>query len=208
MNEDRCSVCLQDFDETDQACALPCGHRFHMMCILQAYVYTPACPLCRGSRVEKSEDPPSFQVSIVEGPDVSVQQARIRLQEYRNKLNYFERSNRDARTHRTNYNDSRKRMLEASRLYDTELQRKYRAMLAALNDDEEIKALRDAFVKRRRSFNRYRLIRERHIAAHVGERPPSLQDVYDARPSSNLTTLSGALTSAIALAFSQSGTSQ
>lgn len=45
--EDRCSVCLNDYEELDPIATLGCGHTFHKTCISQWLHVKKNCPLCR-----------------------------------------------------------------------------------------------------------------------------------------------------------------
>ena len=58
----QCPICLDDVCEN--AACLPCGHSFHAMCVLQAYVHNPQCPMCRGSKVDKPEASPPVTLSV------------------------------------------------------------------------------------------------------------------------------------------------
>ena len=43
-----CSICLQSFRDEDVLTRLPCGHRFHLACLLDPCVRTCGdCPYCR-----------------------------------------------------------------------------------------------------------------------------------------------------------------
>ena len=58
MNDDVCHVC---HEERDHTCAsLPCGHAFHICCILEFAQYDVRCPTCRatpaGVAVRKQEN--------------------------------------------------------------------------------------------------------------------------------------------------------
>lgn len=43
----RCSVCLEAFEEGEQLCALPCAHRFHAACVKTWLARKNACPICQ-----------------------------------------------------------------------------------------------------------------------------------------------------------------
>lgn len=42
---DVCAVCLESHDQSSTA--LPCGHRFHCVCMINAFRRQSACPVCR-----------------------------------------------------------------------------------------------------------------------------------------------------------------
>ena len=200
MDSDQaCSVCLQSID--DCCATLPCSHKFHTMCLLQAYSYTPACPLCRGSRVEKPVNSITLEFRVPE-QNASVEEARARAVEYRNRVQHTERSDPRARQHRHNFARSRQRMIETNRAFERRQEELKRELQRTLNADAELRQMRDNFVRARRSFNRYRLIRERYLDDHLGDRPPSLQELYDEQASPNDATVIGeVLSSAIQIAL-------
>ncbi|GMN67812.1 hypothetical protein TIFTF001_036887 [Ficus carica] len=50
INEGNCSVCLEDYIESDVLRLLPdCGHAFHLKCVDPWLRLRPTCPLCRSS---------------------------------------------------------------------------------------------------------------------------------------------------------------
>ena len=48
-----CSICTDEFKESDDVCVIPCGHIFHSTCIKEWGHYKPECPLCKQSIPEK-----------------------------------------------------------------------------------------------------------------------------------------------------------
>ncbi|KAG6538141.1 E3 ubiquitin-protein ligase Iruka-like [Zingiber officinale] len=44
-----CPICLDDFDEMSQVLAMPCGHPFHEVCLMEWLKRSNSCPLCRFS---------------------------------------------------------------------------------------------------------------------------------------------------------------
>ena len=42
-----CPICQSTFDASTRFYALPCGHRFHIVCLLKALQESNACTLCR-----------------------------------------------------------------------------------------------------------------------------------------------------------------
>lgn len=45
--KDVCSICLQEFNFGDDAAKLPCTHFCHYDCILEWFVKSATCPICR-----------------------------------------------------------------------------------------------------------------------------------------------------------------
>ncbi|RDX62594.1 putative E3 ubiquitin-protein ligase RHC1A, partial [Mucuna pruriens] len=45
--EDNCSICLVEFNLGDDAARLPCSHICHYDCILEWFVQSGTCPICR-----------------------------------------------------------------------------------------------------------------------------------------------------------------
>lgn len=49
-NASGCSICLQDYKDTDMLRLLPeCGHFFHLKCVDPWLKLHPTCPICRNS---------------------------------------------------------------------------------------------------------------------------------------------------------------
>ena len=48
---DKCPICLQEYEEGDKCCVLPCKHNFHDECIRTWTNVNRTCPLCRLSLV-------------------------------------------------------------------------------------------------------------------------------------------------------------
>ena len=46
-DKDRCSICLEDFDETKEEYKLSCNHNYHKECIQMWLRTRTTCPLCR-----------------------------------------------------------------------------------------------------------------------------------------------------------------
>ncbi|KAK1592675.1 hypothetical protein Q3G72_028652 [Acer saccharum] len=57
-----CSVCLEDFDQTEISIPatageqVPCGHVFHAACISTWFSICDSCPLCRSRCIISAED--------------------------------------------------------------------------------------------------------------------------------------------------------
>lgn len=47
IKEERCSICLENFEDNDYVLAMPCDHIFHKNCILEWLKISYKCPLCR-----------------------------------------------------------------------------------------------------------------------------------------------------------------
>lgn len=48
-----CSICTDEFKESDDVSVIPCEHVFHSTCIKEWGHYKPECPLCKRSIPEK-----------------------------------------------------------------------------------------------------------------------------------------------------------
>lgn len=44
---DKCSICLDDFEDGSRVTKLPCGHHYHSACIERYFSECPRCPCCR-----------------------------------------------------------------------------------------------------------------------------------------------------------------
>ena len=44
---DKCSICLDDFEEGSRVTKLPCDHYYHTTCIERHFSTSPKCPCCR-----------------------------------------------------------------------------------------------------------------------------------------------------------------
>lgn len=56
-----CCICLENLAHGEKASVLPCGHRFHFLCIRDWVVHTPLCPLCKKSARSASGPRPPHQ---------------------------------------------------------------------------------------------------------------------------------------------------
>lgn len=51
-----CSVCLDVIEKNGDSAKTPCGHRFHLTCLMQSVrAGTLTCPLCRGDIIKPEE---------------------------------------------------------------------------------------------------------------------------------------------------------
>jgi len=66
---DQCSICLEDFAETAGSVShtLPCGHRFHVQCIVQSFRKSNECPNCRDTAGHPRTIPSSVNNIAVNG---------------------------------------------------------------------------------------------------------------------------------------------
>jgi Ring finger domain len=46
-NDGQCSVCLEVFKDIDKARLMPCGHKYHLLCIDKWLMQHTSCPLCK-----------------------------------------------------------------------------------------------------------------------------------------------------------------
>jgi len=54
---ERCTVCLDDYEDGEIVLQLPCSHIFHGHCVPEWFKTQKTCPLCRhGVVIEKNED--------------------------------------------------------------------------------------------------------------------------------------------------------
>ncbi|CAG8531664.1 10560_t:CDS:10 [Ambispora leptoticha] len=54
--EERCSICLTEYEENDKLMSLPCSHDFHNECVVNwLKKHSSSCPICR-QQITKSED--------------------------------------------------------------------------------------------------------------------------------------------------------
>ena len=56
VKETSCSVCLIDYEETDDISIIKCGHFFHTKCIQEWTTYKTNCPVCRKEIKEEDDD--------------------------------------------------------------------------------------------------------------------------------------------------------
>lgn len=66
---DHCSICIEDFAEPNESIShtLPCGHRFHVQCIVQCFRKSNECPNCRDTAGHPRTIPSSVQSIAVNG---------------------------------------------------------------------------------------------------------------------------------------------
>ena len=50
-DDDACPTCLDEWSADNPACPLPCGHAFHLACVLEWSQRASSCPVC-GARVD------------------------------------------------------------------------------------------------------------------------------------------------------------
>jgi hypothetical protein len=53
QNEDRCTICIEDFVEGEQVACVPCFHLFHKDCIEKWLKMKNECPICKGAVVNR-----------------------------------------------------------------------------------------------------------------------------------------------------------
>lgn len=44
---DKCSICLEEYNEGDRVSYLQCSHNYHENCINRSFQLSPRCPICR-----------------------------------------------------------------------------------------------------------------------------------------------------------------
>ena len=60
-----CSICLDDFRESEDVLLLPCRHGFHDKCARPWLRQTPCCPICRSSILNNSTPPNCLHMFIL-----------------------------------------------------------------------------------------------------------------------------------------------
>ena len=61
MNENCCSICLQEYQDNEQTYTLDaCGHKFHTKCIIDWFRMASTCPCCRNNNIENFDNIPAF----------------------------------------------------------------------------------------------------------------------------------------------------
>uniref|UniRef100_A0AC35TYG1 RING-type domain-containing protein n=1 Tax=Rhabditophanes sp. KR3021 TaxID=114890 RepID=A0AC35TYG1_9BILA len=66
--DERCTVCLSEFESGDEIRALPCSHRYHTECIDRWLGINKKCPLCREDIDKNSESNQDTYSTIRVGP--------------------------------------------------------------------------------------------------------------------------------------------
>lgn len=47
--QEECCICLEEFNPGDSVYCIPCGHCFHVHCLLEWKQRRPTCPICETS---------------------------------------------------------------------------------------------------------------------------------------------------------------
>ena len=56
INPNKCLICTEVFKEGDEAIKIQCNHCFHSKCILEWFVFSNYCPICRFVLEEEKKD--------------------------------------------------------------------------------------------------------------------------------------------------------
>ncbi len=67
--EDRCTVCLSEYQVEERVRTLQCAHIFHMECIDRWLILNKKCPICR---VEVDRGCPTAQRTVAQSPEVMI----------------------------------------------------------------------------------------------------------------------------------------
>ena len=61
IEEETCSICLNEFGEDEQChCLDECNHKFHTKCIINWFRKASTCPMCRDNTVDEINHIPAF----------------------------------------------------------------------------------------------------------------------------------------------------
>lgn len=170
--DDICAVCLENV--SDNSAVLPCGHKFHSMCIIKSYLFTSACPVCRGSTISapqtnRIEEVGRLAFNISLPMSTEVQQPN--LDEYRNRVSRLERVDELAKKNRMRMAATKRRVMQITEELSDLLKDHHETLKQNIRNDESVNELKSLLNKTRRSFNRYKRIRETYILEKLGDRP-------------------------------------
>jgi hypothetical protein len=170
-DEDICTVCLEVVN--DNAAVLPCRHKFHSMCVIKSYLFNSSCPTCRGSSVS----PPNsrieeigrlaFNISL----PINVERQQSSLDDYRNRVNRLERVDEVAKKNRMQMTATKRQVMQITEELSDLIRAHHETLKENIRNDESVNEVKSLLTKTRRSFNRYKRIREKYIVENIGERP-------------------------------------
>ena len=70
-----CSICLDIIESGSDTAKTPCGHRFHLTCLLKSvHAGTWTCPLCRGDMIQLDEPSEPEDDLVLENVNVDHQE--------------------------------------------------------------------------------------------------------------------------------------
>ena len=177
---DICMICLDGCacDSEGGMTRLPCTHAFHTMCILTAYTYTPSCPVCRGSRIEKESAGASDERTLltIQTTDMTswndeMIQWRRSNRRYRNLLNRLEKRDECAIRYRCNYERSRTASSACEAAYESVYMKKHEELLHLLCNDQQVIEARKSMQRCKRSHARFARIRTQYTEHQIGAPP-------------------------------------
>lgn len=145
---DECPVCLTDLHETN-CCSLPCGHKFHVTCIISATQYDLRCPMCRndipGICNKKEENLPNI-ISL----EHLYQNYRRRRNNYLNRKRRLLKNNDFLNNINKELNVKQKEMKQSEKCINKLWNEK---MKQIWNEDTELLLLRKKYASQRRKCN-------------------------------------------------------
>jgi TRAF-interacting protein len=145
FNNDTCSVCIDDFDNTSIKTSLKCGHTFHVDCIIHCLRKSNECPNCRDTdgnpKLSISNNNNHFDFFSDEQSDVDQNTLYSNFQEYRDFLNNMKELEKE--------NKELKNRIKAYKIETTNIEKKSQNIIKnyekGLNDvaNEYIKNFRE-----------------------------------------------------------------
>jgi TRAF-interacting protein len=146
FNNDTCSVCIDDFDNTSIKTSLKCGHTFHVDCIINCLRKSNECPNCRDTDGNpklsiSNNNNNHFDFFSDEDSDVDQNTIYSNFQEYRDFLNNMKELEKE--------NKELKNRIKAYKIETTNIEKKSQNIIKnyekGLNDvaNEYIKSYRE-----------------------------------------------------------------
>ena len=146
FNNDTCSVCIDDFDNTSIKTSLKCGHTFHVDCIINCLRKSNECPNCRDTDGNpklsiSNNNHNHFDFFSDEESDIDQNTLYSNFQEYRDFLNSMKELEKE--------NKELKNRIKAYKIETTNIEKKSQNIIKnyekGLNDvaNEYIKSYRE-----------------------------------------------------------------
>ena len=200
-----CAICLQQMCQLpqtlneDQAAAeplatLPCGHTFHSMCVLRAYMHSPHCPLCRGSEIvippdetttisEEASDDANGGVDtgaislLFNVENISDADAQRRSRNYARRVRHISYSDARAIYLRGRCREAELARRVSKAAYDNVVHAQRQELNRLLRSDPEVSEARRTHQRALRSHVRYNRMHREYVTHLVGTAPPTLLEL-------------------------------
>ena len=163
---EECAVCLANLND-EHYCSLPCGHKFHVTCIISVTQYDLRCPMCRKNIPVAGNTKEESLPDIFSLENIYENYQRSR-RNYLNRKRRFLNNNRSLGKINKEFISKKKEMKQC----ETDVNKLWsKKMKRIWNEDPDILLLRKKYNSQRRKCNRLEKKLNASLEDNIGSSP-------------------------------------